>query len=217
MRFLTADRRPSTASASRRPSAPRAVNSWPGQPSCFVVASLGARCSCARLRSARCFPWLRDGEADTALVHRSAAEPGLACSPALVREARMLAAPVGHPIAHQESASLEDLERVELLRLPANVPDTLQRDCTPSATPTGRPIEHAPASATFNEILTRIGAGESCFTVGAQVQRYYVRPDVAYIPLRDAPPLEWSLYWRIDSATARVRVFCDSAFRLLGD
>lgn len=163
------------------------------------------------------FPWLRDGEVDIALVHRSAAEPGLACGPALVREARMLAVPVGHPLAKQESASLEDLARVKLLRLPENVPATLQEACTPSATPAGRPIEHAPASATFNEILTRIGAGEGCFTVGAQVQRYYVRPDVAYIPLRDTPPLEWALYWRADSATARVRVFCDSASRLLGN
>ncbi|MFG2567156.1 LysR family transcriptional regulator [Streptomyces sp. NPDC048567] len=162
------------------------------------------------------FPWLRDHEVDTALVHRSAAEPGLACSPTLVREARMLAVPSGHPLSGQESASIEDLARVKLLRLSESVPDSLQQDRTPCVTPSGRPIEHAHASATFNETLTRVGAGEGCFVVGAQVRRYYARPDVTYIPLRDAPPLEWALYWRADSATARVRVFCDSALRVLG-
>ncbi|MFE3516744.1 LysR family transcriptional regulator [Streptomyces sp. NPDC059166] len=162
------------------------------------------------------FPWLRDHEVDMALVHHSAAEPGLASGPTLVREARMLAVPSGHPLTRHESASLEDLARVKLLRLPDSVPDSLQRDCTPSTTPAGRPVEHTHASATFNEMLTRIGSGEGCFVVGAQVRRYYARPDVAYVPLRDAPPLEWALYWRADSATARVRVFCDSASRMLG-
>ncbi|MFJ7627697.1 LysR substrate-binding domain-containing protein [Streptomyces sp. NPDC097595] len=162
------------------------------------------------------FPWLRDHEVDAALAHRTAPEPGLACSPTLIREARMLAVPSGHPLSRQESVSLEDLARVKLLRLPESVPDSLQQDRTPSTTPQGRPIEHVHASATFNEILTRIGSGEGCFVVGAQVRRYYARPDVAYVLLRDAPPLEWSLFWRADSATARVRAFCDSALRVLG-
>ncbi|MET9256654.1 LysR family transcriptional regulator [Streptomyces sp. NPDC003717] len=165
---------------------------------------------------AEVFPWLRDGEVDTALVHHPAGEPGLACGPVLVRESRMLAVPVGHPFARRESVSMEDLARVTLLRLPENVPDALRRDCAPSTTPAGRPIGHGPAGATFNEVLTRIGAGQGCFTVGAQVRRYYARPDVAFVLLRDAPPLQWALYWRADAATARVRAFSDCASALVG-
>lgn len=165
---------------------------------------------------AEVFPWLRDGEVDTALVHHPADEPGLACGPVLVREARMLAVPAAHPFAREEPLFLEDLARVKLLRLPENLPDALQQNCAPSTTPTGRTIEHGPASATFNEILTRIGTGQGCFTVGAQVQRYYVRPDVAYVLISDAPPLQWALYWRADAATARVRAFSDCTLSLVG-
>ncbi|WP_326778221.1 LysR family transcriptional regulator [Streptomyces sp. NBC_01445] len=172
-----------------------------------------------RLREAQMadvFPWLRDGEVDIALTHHPVDEPGLVCGPVLVREARMLAVPSGHPFARRESLSLEDLAQVRLLRLPENVPDSLQRNCTPSATPAGHPIEHGPATATFNEMLTLIGAGQGAFTVGAQVRRYYARPDVTYVPFSDAPPLEWALQWRADAATARVRAFNESALMLVG-
>lgn len=162
------------------------------------------------------FPWLRDGEVDAALVHHPADEQGLACGPVLVREARMLAVPAAHPFARQESVSMEDMARVTLLRLPENVPAALQQRCAPATTPAGLPIGHGPAGATFNEVLTRIGTGQGCFTVGAQVQRYYARPDVAYVRIADAPPLQWALYWRADAATARVRAFNDCALDLLG-
>lgn len=49
------------------------------------------------------------------------------------------------------------------------------------------------------------------FPVGAQATRYYGRPDVAYIPISDAPPLRWGLLWRADAATARVRAFAQAA------
>lgn len=171
-----------------------------------------------RLREARLvdvFPWLRDGEVDLALTYRPVDEPGLVAGPVLVREARMLAVASGHPFARRQSVSLEDLGRVRLLRLPETVPDSLQRNCTPRATPAGRPIEHGPATATLNEMLTVIGTGQGASIVGAHVQRYHARPDVAYVPVSDAEPLEWALHWNADTATARVRAFSESATRLL--
>lgn len=56
-----------------------------------------------------------------------------------------------------------------------------------------------------------IDTGRGVFPVGAQARRYYARPDVAYIPFSDAPPLEWGLMWRADGATARVRAFSQAA------
>jgi hypothetical protein len=44
------------------------------------------------------------------------------------------------------------------------------------------------------------------------MRRYYLRPDVAYVLLRDAPPVQWRLMWRVDGATtARVRAFAAAA------
>ncbi|MBB2747745.1 UNVERIFIED_ORG: DNA-binding transcriptional LysR family regulator [Microbispora rosea subsp. rosea] len=161
-------------------------------------------------------PWLRDGEVDVALGTFPVEEPGIATGPVLVSEARMLAVPSGHPFARRESVSLEDLARVPLLQLPGTLPDSLREDRTPRTTPSGRVIEPGPSAATFNEMLTLIGAGHGVLPVGAQARRYYVRPDVAYIPFSDAPPLRWGLLWRTDNSTARVRAFVQAAGDLVG-
>ncbi len=62
-----------------------------------------------------------------------------------------------------------------------------------------------------------VGAGEGVFPVGAQTRRYYARPDVAHVVLRDAPPVEWGLLWRADGATARVLAFGRAAHDLVRD
>lgn len=134
-------------------------------------------------------------------------EAGLVMGPALVTEARMLAVPSGHRFARRESVSVKDLARVKVLQAAG----TLQDPWPGSRTPAGQPIEPGPSAATLQEILTLVGAGQGAFPVGSQTRRYYARPDVTYVPLRDAPSLEWGLIWREDGATARVRAFAQAA------
>ncbi|MFE9103850.1 LysR family transcriptional regulator [Actinomadura geliboluensis] len=171
-----------------------------------------------RLREARpgdLVPWLRDGEIDIGLGCLPVDEPGIAAGPVLVSEARMLAVPAGHPFARRTSVSLEDLARVAVLRYPDTVSASLRHDRSPAATPSGRPIAPGPAVATFGEMLTLIGAGAGVFPVGAHVRRYHARPDVAYVPFDDAPPIDWGLLWRTGGETARVRAFAEAAQDLL--
>ncbi|WP_021595219.1 LysR family transcriptional regulator [Actinomadura welshii] len=167
-----------------------------------------------RLREAQMvdlMPWLRDGQVDLALGTFPIDEPDIVTGPVLVSEARSLAVSSKHPFARRSSITLEDLARVKLLQLPDTLPVSLREDRTPRVTPAGRPIEPGPSASTFNEMLTLIGAGHGAFPVGAQATRYYGRPDVAYIPISDAPPLRWGLLWRADAATARVRAFAQAA------
>lgn len=159
-------------------------------------------------------PWLRDGTVDVALATFPIAEPGITTGPVLMTEARLLAVPAGHPFARRDSLGLEDLAGTTVLQLPGTLPASLRADRTPAATPSGRPIAGGPAVATFNEVLTLIGAGHGVFPVGEQARRYYSRPDVAYVPLRDAPPLRWGLLWRTGGATARVEAFVAAAREL---
>lgn len=156
-------------------------------------------------------PWLRDGHADIALAGFPVHQPGIVTGPPLVREARMLAVPSGHPFARRASVSVEDLARVRLLQLPATMPDSYREDRTPRHTPAGRPIEPGPGAGSFNELLTLVGAGQGVFPVGAHTRRYYPRPDVAYVPFRDAPPVEWGLLWCAETETQRVRAFAKAA------
>lgn len=151
---------------------------------------------------------------DMVLISRPIDEPDLVTGPTLISEQRMLAIPRGHRLAAESELSQEDLAEVTLLRMPGTVPDSVLDDRTPSHTPTGRPIEHGPVVHTFQELLARIGAGEGGFVVGAQVTRFYLRPDIVYLPLRDAPPIEWGFVWRVSRETERVRAFNDAALRV---
>ncbi|MFI7277639.1 LysR family transcriptional regulator [Streptomyces sp. NPDC049879] len=160
-------------------------------------------------------PWLRDGGIDVALATFPIEAPGFTTGPVLVSEARMLAVPAQHPFARRSSVSMEDLARSTMLQLPDTLSEALRLDRTPPTTPSGRPIPRGPSASTFNEVLTLVGAGHGVFPVGAQARRYYVRPDVAYVRLTDAPPLRWGLLWRTDNATARVQGFGRAATDLV--
>ncbi|MDT0530579.1 LysR substrate-binding domain-containing protein [Micromonospora sp. DSM 115977] len=154
---------------------------------------------------------------DLALATFPVDEPDIGTGPVLVSEARFLAVPVGHPFAGRDAVSVEDLADVTMLQLPDTLPSSLRADRTPHATPAGRPISAGLPGATFHEILTHVGAGLGVFPYGDNARRYYARPDVAYVHLRDAQPLRWGLLWRADGATARVRAFAEVAQALTSE
>ncbi|MEU8801888.1 LysR family transcriptional regulator [Spirillospora sp. NPDC048819] len=158
----------------------------------------GCRVLIREVRAGDVAAWLRDGEVEVCLAVFPVAGPagarpgaveeaGVVAGPVLVREAAMLAVPSGHPFARRASVPAADLARVRSLE----------------------------PGATLQETLTMVGAGEGVVRVGAHVRRYHARPDVAYVPLEDAPPVEWGLVWRAGGDSARVRAFADAARDLL--
>jgi DNA-binding transcriptional LysR family regulator len=130
--------------------------------------------------------------------------PSLTAGPALLTEPRMLAVPAGHPFAPVASLSVEDLARVRLVVAPCSLPEV---GLAGSAGGDG------PVAETFQEVLTLVGAGQGTFVVGEHVTRFYARPDVVYVPFRDAPPLYWGPVWPTARETARVRAFVAAAVR----
>ncbi|MFG1625311.1 LysR family transcriptional regulator [Kribbella sp. NPDC049227] len=156
-------------------------------------------------------PRLLDGEVEVLLTCFLSERDDLVTGPALVTEARMLAVPSGHPFADRRSVSVEDLAGVTVLR----APDELPSSHPPGQTPAEPPMEPGPTAGSFQEILTLVGAGRGVFPIGAHARRYYLRPDVAYVPFPDAPPVHWRLMWRTDGATARVHAFAAAAHDLV--
>ncbi|MGN9812108.1 LysR family transcriptional regulator [Micromonospora sp. BQ11] len=154
-------------------------------------------------------PSLVDGSVDVLL----AAYPfdGMACGPALLTEARVLAVAAGHPLAREETVSLEVLGDHPVVQYPAVTSAAFKRDRTPPCTPGGRPVPAGPAGSTFSEMLTLVAMGRGVLPVGEHTRHYYPRPDVAYVPIRDAPPIERGLVWREDNTTERVREFVRAA------
>ena len=130
-------------------------------------------------------PWLLKGDVEVLLTCFLSERDDLVTGPALVTEARMLAVPAGHPFATQRSVSVEDVAEVTVLR----TPDAMPGSPPPHQTPAERSIEPYPTAGSFQEALTLVGAGRGLLPVSAHIRRYYMRPDVAYVLLRDAPPV----------------------------
>ncbi|TDC82889.1 LysR family transcriptional regulator [Micromonospora sp. KC606] len=154
-------------------------------------------------------PSLEDGSVDLLL----AAYPfdGMACGPPLLEEPRVLAVPAGHVLTRQASVSLEALGDHPVVQYPAVTSAGFKRDRTPEHTPSGRPVPKGPAGETFSEMLTLVAMGRGVLPVGEHARRYYPRPDLAYVPIRDAPPIQRGLVWRESNTTARVREFVRAA------
>ena len=156
---------------------------------------------------------LRADDLDMLIACLPLTGPDLANGPVLLSEPRMLAVPAEHPFARRGTVSVEDLARTELLQAPCALPDYWREPGSPRLTPAGRPIPLGRAAGNLQEILTLVGAGQGVFPVGAHATRFHARPDVAFVPFHDTPPLDWGPVWRASRANARIRAFTDAAAR----
>ncbi len=136
---------------------------------------------------------------------------GMACGPALMSEGRLLAVAAAHPLAREESVSLEVLADHPVVQYPSVTSAEFKRDRTPERTPSGRPVPKGPTGNTFSEMLSLVAMGRGVLPVGEHSRRYYPRPDVAYVPIHDAPPIERGLVWPEANTTERVREFVRAA------
>lgn len=154
---------------------------------------------------------LRGGKVDILITRLPVEEPDLVVGPVVVREPRVLAVGAGHPFAGRKQVSMEDLARDRVFAVSASAPDYWWDFHVPPTTPGGAVIERGAAVATFQELLALVASGEGISPVAESVARYYGRPDIAYVPLPDAPPTEVALVWRADGLTARARALAQAA------
>ncbi|WP_432055498.1 LysR family transcriptional regulator [Streptomyces sp. bgisy022] len=149
------------------------------------------------------------GESDLGLTTLPLDDPGLTHGRVLIREAHVLAVPSTHPYARRDSVRAADLARVPLVRLPGHT------SLPPHRRTDALPVPGGPTAETLQEALTLVGAGQGTLPAGAHTRRYYPRPDIAYLPISDAPALTWALVWPAVRTTARVRSFVEAADRLI--
>jgi DNA-binding transcriptional LysR family regulator len=152
---------------------------------------------------------LRSGEVDVLITRLPVTEPDLVVGPILVSEPRVLAVPVSHPFASLVSVSVEDLARDKVIDIAGPAPDYWWEAHVPQFTPAGRRVPRGAVVATFQELLTQVASGQGISPVVESVSRYFPRPDIALIPIRDMPNSEVALVWRAAGETALVRAFAD--------
>lgn len=154
---------------------------------------------------------LEDGEIDLLLATLPLGGDAIATGAVLLTEPRRLAVSARHPYAERASVTMADLTRARVLRSPNAVPDEWDATVVPARTPDGRPTERGPVFSTTQEMLALVGAGKGSYPLPEEAAAYHPRPDVAYVPIADAPPYEWALAWRADEKTERVRAFGEAA------
>ncbi|MFF8814622.1 LysR family transcriptional regulator [Streptomyces pactum] len=155
---------------------------------------------------------LRNGEFDVQLTDFPAREEDLGGVPALLTEERVLAIAADHPLAARETVSVEDLAQVALLTVVGEVPDYWLEYHVPARTPAGRPIGRGPAVTNMAEALILVASGQGALLAAAHTATYYARPGIAYVPFRDAAPVEYGLTWRAGDETGTVQLFARTAF-----
>ncbi|MFB6594514.1 LysR family transcriptional regulator [Streptomyces diastaticus] len=150
---------------------------------------------------------LREERVDLLAICLPLRAPDILVGPVLFAEPRMLAVSAGHRLAERTSVSMEDLAGLTLLRPAGAGQDEWLSDRAPRRTPAGAAVVGGPRVSTFQEALQQTGAGVGAVVVGAQVERFYSRPDVVYLPFRDAPAIEWAVAWLRTRDTPRKREF----------
>ena len=162
---------------------------------------------------------LRGGEFDLLLAAVPVFGPreaDLTGGSVLFEEDLLLAVPARHPFARRPSVTFADLSRTTVLRTPPTVPDYWDQALVPQHTADGRPVERGPSFGTVQEMLAFVGAGFGTYPVPSQAASYHARPDVAYVPIHDAPPYQWRFVWLSATETAKIRAFDRAAAALAG-
>ncbi|MGW4700272.1 LysR family transcriptional regulator [Streptomyces sp. NPDC004285] len=150
---------------------------------------------------------LRDGTLDVQCAAFPVREPDLTTGPVLVTDERVLLLPAGHPLAGRASLGPEDLAGLDLIAPGGATPDHWADHHYPRRTPSGAPVGRGPAAATWQEVLSHVTAGRGASPGAARGARYHPRAGIAYVPLRDVPPLEYGLVWPTASDSALLRAF----------
>ncbi|WP_106401242.1 LysR family transcriptional regulator [Actinocorallia populi] len=152
------------------------------------------------------FAGLRRGDLDILICWLPVEEPDLTVGPVLFAEPRVLAVAADHELTRHTSVSLEMLADFQHAR--SSVwPDYWADGYIPSHTRKGRPIERGPVVGNAEEVLTLASVGEIVNLFPAHMRRYWSRPDIAYLPVRDIDVLPYALVWRTETEDDPIRAF----------
>ncbi|MFI9009954.1 LysR family transcriptional regulator [Actinosynnema sp. NPDC053489] len=157
------------------------------------------------------FGALRADQVDLQTCWLPVREPDLTVGPTVLTDPLLLMVATGHPLAARESVVLEDLGDCVVPRLEGSAPAYWETAVLPARTPSGRPVPRGPRVATFQEVQAVVAADQAVCVVFAEASRYYQRPGITYLPIRDAPPGRWALVWRTATVTPLARSFADTA------
>ncbi|MCP2335209.1 LysR family transcriptional regulator [Actinomadura rupiterrae] len=150
------------------------------------------------------FAGLRRGDIDVLVAWLPVEEPDLTVGPVLFAEPRVLAVAADHQLVGRPSASLEmltDFPHPDAL----SAPQYWVEGYVPSHTRTGRPIERGPRVRDTIEIFSLVSTGAAVNLFARYINRYWIRPDITYLPVHDMDALQFALVWRTEAENDIIR------------
>lgn len=151
------------------------------------------------------FAGLRRGEFDVLVAWLPIEEPDLTVGPTLFTEPRVLAVAADHELIRHASILPETLGDFQHPALPSSTPGYWYDSYLPSHTRTGRVIERGPVVRRQEEYLVLISTGEIVSLFPSHVTRYFTRPDMAFLPVRNMSALRYALIWHTESENDPIR------------
>lgn len=158
---------------------------------------------------------MRAGEVDLQLTEFPIDEPDIVQGPLMFTEPRGLMVPAGHPFAATESVSLEDLCDTTLVTIASDhIPAYWMDYYFPRRTPSGRPIPQGPATRFWPEVLVHVSMGVGVSTVALRAKEFHSRPGLAFVPLNDAPPIDYGFLWPRTGLSPAASTYLDIVYEL---
>ncbi|MFF7251153.1 LysR family transcriptional regulator [Embleya sp. NPDC008237] len=158
---------------------------------------------------------MRAGEVDLQLTEFPIDEPDIVQGPLMFAEPRGLLVPDAHPFAARESVSVEELADTTLVTIASdNIPKYWMDYYFPRTTPGGRPIPQGPATRFWPEVLVHVSMGVGVSTVSLRAKDYHSRPGIVFVPLHDAPPIDYGFLWPHTGLTPGASTYLDIVHEL---
>ena len=157
------------------------------------------------------FAQLRAAEVDVAHLWLPIHEPDLTTGPVTHTSQVLLMLADSHPYADRTSVRLEDYGDLTFVSPTSPIPPAMEEAFQPFRTPSGRPIPRGPAVSSWDDQVKAVVSGRAVLAVPAEAARFYPWPNLVYLPVRDAPPVQWAFTWRTANATSQIRAFVRSA------
>jgi DNA-binding transcriptional LysR family regulator len=187
----------------------------------FQAAGAGELSTLARARFARRFPdvrvepkafdWggevqgLREEECDVAFVWLPADTTALHAEVVAV-EGRFAGLPVAHRLAGRNALGILEL-RDEPIMWTRRAARYWVDSWAVNPRPDGSAPVWGPENGNVEEMLERVAQGDAMCIGPASMARYYARPDLVWVPIRDIDPLRIALAWPERGATPHVEPF----------
>ncbi|MFI0451767.1 LysR family transcriptional regulator [Actinomadura sp. 6N118] len=161
------------------------------------------------------FKPLRSGAIDVLVAWFPVEEPDLTAGPLVWTEPRALMVAADHELVERGQVCLDVLGDYGVCGPSVALPDYWENTAVPFSTPRGHAVPRNTLITTWEDMATVVADGQAIQTVQWSAIRYNARPDIAYLPIRDARPISWGLVWRTDAETPAIRSLA-KVFRDLG-